>query len=48
MALKWQLREELNNIRQKDMTVTDNTTKIKEIRDALGSINVTVDEVEMV
>ena len=45
---KLQLRQELNNIRQRDMSVTDYTTKIKEICDALGSINVTVDEEEMV
>ena len=43
----WHLQE-LNNIRQRDMTVTDYTTKIKEIFDALGSINVTMDEDEMV
>ena len=30
------------------MSVTDYTTKVKEICDALGSINVTVDEDEMV
>ena len=30
------------------MTVTNYTTKIKEIYDALGSINVTVDEDKMV
>ena len=35
-------------VQQKDMTVMDYTTKIKEICDALGSINVTVDEEEMV
>mgnify|MGYP002775570664 CR=1 FL=1 len=45
---KLQLRQELNNIRQRDMSVTDYTTKIKQICDALGSINVTVDEDEMV
>ena len=45
---KLQLHQELNNIRQRDMIVTDYTTKIKEIFDALGSINVTVDEDEMV
>ena len=45
---KLQLRQELNNIRQRDMLVTDYTTKIKEICDALGSINVTFDEDEMV
>ena len=46
-ALKLQLREELNSIRQRDMSVTDYTTKIKEICEALGS-NVMVDEYEMV
>ena len=46
-ARKLQLRQELNNIRQRDMSVTDYTTKVKEICDALGSINVTVDEDEM-
>ena len=46
-AQKLQLWQELNNVRQKDMLVTDYTTKIKEICDALGSINVTVDEDEM-
>ena len=40
--------KELNNIQQRDMTMTDYTTKIKEIFDALGSINVTVDEDELV
>ena len=45
---KLSLRQELNNITQRDMTVTDYTTKIKEIYDALGSINVTVDKEEMV
>ena len=43
-----QLRQELNNIRQRDMLVTEYTTKIKEIYDTLGSIEVTVDEDEMV
>ena len=47
MSRKLHLRQELNNVRQKDMLVTDYTTKIKEICDALGSINVTVDEDEM-
>ena len=45
---KLQLQQDLNNIRQKDMSVTDYTTKIKEICDALGSINVTMEEDEMV
>ena len=45
---KLQLRQELNNIRQRDMLITDYTTKVKEICDALESINVTVDEDEVV
>ena len=40
--------QELNSIPQRDMSVTDYTTKVKEICDALGSINVTVDADEMV
>ena len=48
MAKKLQLRQELNNIREKDMLVTNYTTKIKEICDALGSIKVTMDEDEIV
>ena len=48
MARRLQLRQELNNIRQRDMSITDYTTKVKEIFDTLGSINVTVDEDEMV
>ena len=42
------IRQELNSIRQRDMLVTDYTTKIKEICDALGSINITIDEGQMV
>ena len=45
---KLQLKQELNSIWQRDMYVTDYTTKVKEICDALRSINVTVDEEEMV
>ena len=41
MPRKLQLRQEVN-IQQRDMTVTDYTTKIKEICDELGSINVFV------
>ena len=48
MARKLQLRQELNSIRKRDMLVTDYTTKIKKICDALGSIDVTVDKDEMV
>ena len=47
-ARKLQLRQELNNILQKDMLVSDYTMKIKEICNALGSIEVTVDEDEKV
>ena len=45
---KLQLRQELNNIRQKDMSVSDYTTKIKSICDSLGSININIDKDEMV
>ena len=47
-ARKLQLRQELNNIRQKDMSVSDYTAKIKSICDSLGSIKINVDEDEMV
>ena len=43
-----ELMQELNSIRQRDMSVTKYTTKVKETCDALGSINVIVDEDEMV
>ena len=45
---KLQLWQELNNIQQKDMSVSDYTAKIKSICDSLGSININVDEDEMV
>ena len=48
MACKLQLRQELNNIQQQDMSITDYTPKMKEICDTLDSINVTVDEDKMV
>ena len=38
----------MNNIQQKDMSVSDYTAKIKSICDSLGSININVDEDEMV
>ena len=47
-ARKVQLRQELSNVRQKDMSVADYTAWIKEICDSLASINVTVEEDEMV
>ena len=43
-----QLRQELNNIWQRNMSITYYTTKVKEICEALGLINVTVDEDVMV
>ena len=45
---KLQLRQEVNNIRLEEMPVTDYTSKIKEICDALGSIDITVEEDKMV
>ena len=48
MAHKLQLRQELNNIQQKDMSVLDYTAKIKSIYDSLGSININLDKDEMV
>ena len=44
---KLQLRQELNNIQQKDMSVSDYTAKIKSICVSLGSINVNIDDDEM-
>ena len=49
MAQKLQLQQELKNIWQRNiMSNIDYTTKSKEIYNALGSINVTVDEDEIV
>ena len=45
---KLQLRQELNNIQQKEMYVSDYTSKIKSICDSLVSINFNIDEHEMV
>ena len=47
MVRKLQLKHELNNIGQRDMLVTDYTSRIKEIYNVLGSINVMVDEDEI-
>ena len=47
-ARKLQLRQELNNIQQRDMSITGYTLKIKELCDALGSIDVVIDDNEMV
>ena len=43
---KLQLRQELNNIQQRDMSITSYTLKIKEL--SLGSISVNVEDDEMV
>ena len=45
---KLQLKEELSNARQKDQSVADYMARIKEICDSLASINVTIEEDEMV
>ena len=44
---KLQLRQELSNVRQRDMSVADYTSKIKDIYDSLASIDVNVEEGEM-
>ena len=47
-AHKLQLRQELNNIKQKEIFVSDYTAKVKSICDSLGSINVNINEDKMV
>ena len=47
-ARRLQLRQELNNIQQRDMSITTYTVKIKELCDSLGSIGVNIDDDEMV
>ena len=47
-ARKLQLRQELSNVRQRDILMADYTTKIKEICESLASTNVNVEEDEMV
>ena len=47
-ARSLQLRKELNNIQQRDMSITSYTLKIKELCDSLGSISVNVDDDDMV
>ena len=48
MARKLQLRQELSNLRQRDLSVADYTSKIKDICDSLASIDVNIEEGEMV
>ena len=47
-ARKLQLRQELSNLRQRDLSVVDYTSKIKDICDSLASIEVNIEESEMV
>ena len=47
-ARKLQLRQELNNIQQRDMSITSYTLKIKELCDSLSSVNVNIDDDEIV
>ena len=47
MARKLQLKHELRNVRQRDISVTICTSRIKETCDSLASINVTFKEVEL-
>ena len=48
IARKLQLREEFNNLRQRDLSVADYTSKIKDICDSLASIDVNIEDNEMV
>ena len=47
-ARRLQLRQELNNIQQRDMSIMAYTLKIKELCDSFGSISVNIDDDEMV
>ena len=47
-AQKLQLRQELNNIQHRDMSIGSYTLKIKELCDSLGSINASIDDNEIV
>ena len=47
-ARRLQLHQELNNIQQRDMSITTYTLKIKELCDSLSSISVNIDDDEMV
>ena len=47
-ARKLQLQQELSNLRQRDLSVVDYTSKIKDIRDSLASIDVNIEEGEVV
>ena len=45
---KLQLHQGLNNVQQRDVSITSYTLKIKELCDSLGTINVNIDDDEMV
>ena len=47
-ARRLQHRQELNNIQQRDMSITTYTLKIKELCGSLSSIRVNIDDDEMV
>ena len=47
-ARKLQLRQELSNLRQRDMSVAYYTSRMKDICDSLASIEVNIEESEMV
>ena len=47
-STKLQLRQELSIVRQRDMSVANYTSKIKDIYDSLASVDVNVEEDEMV
>ena len=47
-ARKLQLHHELNNIQQRNMSITSYTLKIKQLCDSLASISVNVEDDEMV
>ena len=47
-ARKLQLRQKLSNLRQRDLSVDDYTSKIKDICECLASIDVNIEEGKMV
>ena len=47
-ARKFKISKELNNIKLRDMSIGSYNLKIKELCDSLGSINVNINDNEMV
>ena len=45
---KLDLRQELNNIQQRSLSMLNYTVKIKDLCDSLGAINVNIEDDEMV